>query len=148
MTSRHVDWQSGALVGLTLLFVGGALADEALRDRVHREHKDRSYMLIEDADGARLYLFGTGSEALRISCDEELFAAALEKTRSSDPRTRVTGLVELAGAGDAAALDAALTLLTDPEPSVRDEARQLILDHPDGQAVVDALGLVDEDFSE
>lgn len=148
MTRRRIHWQRGALTGLTLLIVGGAVAEESLRERVHREHKHRSYMLVEDADGARLFLFGEGAETLRIPTSDGFAEAGLEKTRSSDPGVRVRGLVELAGVRDAAALDAALTLLTDPESFVRDEARQLILDHPDGKDLADALGLVDEDWSE
>ena len=148
MTRRRVHWQRGALTGLALLIVGGAFADDALRERMHREHKHRSYMLVEDAEGARLYLFGSQPGILRIPTGDSVVDAALAKTRSDDPRVRVRGLVELAGMQDAAALDVALTLLTDPEPFVRDEASQLILDHPDGQALADALGLVDEDASE
>lgn len=144
MSNRRVGWQRGAPAGLTLLLVCGAAADDSLRERVHREHKHHSYMLVEDAEGARLFLFDQGVASHRISPDDTFVDAALRKTRSSDARTRVTGLVELAGAGDAEALDAALTLLTDPEPAVRDEARQLILDHPGGRAIADALGLVDD----
>ena len=45
---------------------------------------------------------------------------------------------------DARALDTALALLNDTHAAVRDEAAQLILDHPDGAALVSALGLVDD----
>lgn len=148
MTDRCAGWRRGALAGLTLSLACGATADDALRDRVHREHKHHSYMLVEDADGARLFLFDEGVASYRIGTSDDFVEAALEKTRSSVARTRVIGLVELAGVADAAALEAALALLTDPEPAVRDEARQLILDHPDGQAVEDALGIVDDDFTD
>lgn len=144
MSDRWVNWTRGAPAGLTLLLVFGAAADDSLRERVHREHKHQSYLLVEDANGARLFLFDEGVASHRISAKDAFVDAALRKTLSSDAPTRVIGLVELAGARDAEALDAALTLLTDAEPAVRDEARQLILDHPDGQAIADALGLVDE----
>lgn len=136
------------MAGLALSLVCGASADDALRERVHREHKHRSYMLVEYADGARLFLFDEGVAGYRITARSASTEAALEKTRSSIARARIIGLIELAGVADAAALEAALTLLTDPEPAVRDEARQLILDHPEGQAMADALGLVDEELTD
>jgi hypothetical protein len=105
-------------------------------------------MLVEDADGARLFLFDEGVAEQQLSANDLFVGAALEKTRSNDAGTRVIGLVELAGASDAVALDAALMLLTDPDPAVRDEARQLILDHPEGKSVADALGLVDDEFTD
>ncbi len=148
MTDRCAGWRRGALTGLALSLACGASADDALRERVHREHKHHSYMLVEDADGARLFLFDEGAASYRITTSDASVETALEKTRSADARTRVMGLVELAGVNDATALEAALTLLTDTEPAVRDEARQLILDHPDGQAVADALGFVDEEFTD
>ena len=146
MTDRGAVWRRGALAGLAFSLVCVAGADDSLRERVHREHKHQSYMLVEDADGARLFLFDEGIASYRIAANDSPVEAALEKTRSSVARTRVIGLVELAGVADAAALEVALTLLADPEPAVRDEARQLILDHPEGQAVADALGIVDEEF--
>jgi hypothetical protein len=148
MTSRIAAWQRGALPGLALFLACGTAADDTLRERVHREYKHRSYMLVEDAKGARLFLFDRGISTLHLADEDTPVDEALEKTRSDDARTRVLGLVELAGTGAAAALDTALTLLADPEPAVRDEARQLILDHPDGQPVADALGLVDDNFGE
>ena len=148
MTDRYAGWRRGALAGLALSVACGASADDSLRERVHREHKHHSYMLVEEANGARLFLFDEGVASYRITASDATVAAALEKTRSSVARTRVIGLVELAGVSDAAALEVALTLLTDPEPAVRDEARQLILDHPEGQAIADALGLGDEEFTD
>lgn len=138
----------GALPGLALLVALGAAADDSLRERVHREHKHRSYMLVEDADGARLFLFDEALASRRVTVIDDVVSAALAKTRSVDARMRVMGLVELAGASDPLALEAALTLLTDPDPAVRDEARQLIIDHPEGQAIADALGLVPDDFAD
>jgi HEAT repeat protein len=52
-------------------------------------------------------------------------------TRSADFRTRVRGLTLLSGVEDPAALDTALVLLSDPVAAVREEAVQLIIEHPD-----------------
>ncbi len=146
MTSWPAILHGGALAGLALLLSQGATAQDSLRERVHREHKHQSYMLVEDENGVRLFLFGDGpAEVELIEPPAEPFvAAAIEKTRSTDARARVRGLVELAGADDPAALDAALTLLTDPSAAVRDEAQSLILDHPNGATVAKALDLDDE----
>jgi hypothetical protein len=103
-------------------------------------------MLIEDANGAQLFLFDEG--LTRQDAEDPVIGTALEKTRSTDARTRVIGLVELAGVDDAVALDVALMLLSDPEPAVRDEARHLILDHPAGGALANALGLVDDELED
>lgn len=58
-------------------------------------------------------------------------------TRSVDSRTRVRGLTLLSGFDDTAALDAALVLLSDPVAAVREEAVQLVMEHPD--ADVDSI---------
>ena len=141
--------QCGVLAGLALLLAGNAFADKSLRDQVHRQYKDRSYMLIEDSNGARLYLFGNENTAASThmlrTIEKNLVDQALEKVRVPDARTRVRGLTELAGVDDPAALNAALALLVDPEKQVRDEAAILILDHPQGADIAAALGLVDED---
>ena len=146
-------WRGGALTGLALLFALPLSADDALRQQVHRDHGHRSYMLVEDSNGFSLYLFATATERpsvtrLETAFDDEWVAQSLAKARSSDAKTRVRALVELAGVNSAEALDVALALLTDPSPAVRDEAVSLILDHPNGQAMADALGLVDEDLEE
>jgi hypothetical protein len=146
MTDRCAGWKREALAGLTLFLFCAAAADDSLRNRVHREHKHHSYMLIEDANGAQLFLFDEG--LTRQDAEDPVIGTALEKTRSTDARTRVIGLVELAGVDDAVALDVALMLLSDPEPAVRDEARQLILDHPAGGALANALGLVDDELED
>lgn len=127
-----------------------AIADESLRDRVHREYRHQSYMLVEDERGARLYLFDAGPQPiLQLEVPAEPFVeVALEKTRSVEPRVRVRGLLELAGADDPAALDTALILLNDPSAAVRDEARNLILDHPAGAEIAASMGLVDPDLDE
>jgi hypothetical protein len=147
MTSHPSLSQCGALGSLALLFACETLADDALRDEVHRQYKHQSYMLVEDADGAWLYLLQKGGEPLRVGRGMAPSAAvesALEKTRSTDAGTRVLGLTELAGIADTRALDTALVLLSDDHPAVREEAAQLILDHPQGTALATAMGIVDE----
>ncbi|MDJ0750872.1 MAG: HEAT repeat domain-containing protein [Woeseiaceae bacterium] len=145
--------QCGALSGLALLLSAMATADDALRRQVQRDFGHRSYMLVEDADGARLYLFTdrTGhSQQVLIEADDwnDAVARVLDGTRSDNPRQRVRALTQLAGIDSSEALDVALTLLSDPSAAVRDEAANLILDHPDGQAVASALGLLDDDSEE
>lgn len=146
MTDRPSMRHGGALAGLALLAAATAGADQALRDEIHRQYKHQSYMLVEDTEGARLFLFDAGSPGLQFLAVNGTghIEGALEKTRSLDARTRVLGLVELAGIDDAAALDVALALLADPNAAVRDEAEQLILDHPRGASMADALGIVDD----
>ncbi len=146
-------WQCGILPGLALLFSLPAHADDELRKQVHRDYGHRSYMLIEDAEGIHLYLFADVSSPssfkhLELSEDAEATAAAIRGTRSEDPQIRVHALTQLAGVDSSEALDIALSLLSDPSSAVRDEARSLILDHPGGSAMVDALGLTDEDAEE
>jgi hypothetical protein len=146
MTRNSSLLRCGALAGLALLFVCDVAADEALRVEVHRQYKHQSYMLVEDAEGAWLYLFDRQTAPLRLASDGAPLAdieRSLEKTRSASARVRVRGLTELAGVDDARALDTALALLNDTHAAVRDEAEQLILDHPDGAALASALGLAD-----
>lgn len=142
----------GALAGLALLVASAGLADDALRDEIHRQYKHRSYMLVEDAAGARLYLFGDGGTTVRVhertDPSSRWSDTILAKLQSPDARTRVRALTQLAGEPLPAALDAALALLADPSPAVREEAAQLIIDHPDGEALAASLGLVDEDEEE
>lgn len=149
MSGRSSLVNGGALAGLAVLVVTTVVADDALRDRIHKDYKHRSYMLVQDADGARLYFFSEGGTTLQFRTEADEVTSwedtALDKLQSTDARTRVRGLTELAGAADARALDAALALLADPSPAVREEAEQLLIDHPDGEALADALGLSDED---
>lgn len=148
MTRWQTALQCGAVVGLALLFPGVATADETLRERIHREYKHQSYMLVEGPDGHRLYLFSPAGEpvqALDVEIPGASLASAIAKTQSPDPRVRTRGLTELAGVPDAEALDIALTLLTDPDAAVRSEASQLILDHPRGAPLAETLGLVKDD---
>jgi hypothetical protein len=137
-------------MGLALLVATSGSADELLREEFHRELEDQSYMLVEHTDGVTLYLFDKATSDEQTIADEQvdLVAAALAKTRNIDARTRARGLAELAGIDDFEALSAGLTLLGDPHPAVRDEAKYLILDHPGGAAVAAALGLVDDEPGE
>ena len=154
METRSLRYgQCGALAGLALLVALPALPDDGLRKQVHREFGHRSYMLLEDADGARLYLFADGKEgapaaAIAIDPADEAFDTALKEVWSDDERTRVLALTRLAGVDNVAALEVAVILLTDPSAAVRDEARHLILDHPRGESIVDAFGLIDDDAVE
>ncbi len=150
MSRRLSHWHGGALLGFAVLCACPAAADEILRRQVHAEFGHRSYMLLEDADGARLYLFPDAHNPGVVEVQgprpghPELLAA-IDKTHSADARERVRGLAELAGTDSAAALDVAVALLADPSPAVREEAASLILDHPDGMAVALALNLADEE---
>jgi len=148
MTRRLAALQCGAAIGSALLCFELALADETLRERIHREYKHQSYMLVEGPGGHRLYLFSPAGEpvqALDIAIPDKSLTSAIEKTQSADARTRTLGLTELAGMPDAEALDIALTLLTDPAEAVRSEAAQLIRDHPRGASLAKTLGLVNDD---
>ncbi len=145
--------QCGVLPGLALLLSATVTADDALRKQVQRDFGHRSYMLVEDADGARLFLFSdeTGHSkqvVVEADDDDDTVTRALDGTRSDNARQRVRALTQLAGIDSSEALDAALVLLSDPSAAVRDEAANLILDHPDGQAVASALGLLDDDPGE
>jgi len=156
MSRKPLTWHGGALAGLALLVTPIAIADELLRDEIHREFRGRSYMLVEHADGATLYQFGETHSDNSSTTDEssttialaQAVAAALEKTRSVDARIRARGLAELAGVDGFDVLSAGLSLLADPDPAVRDEAKYLILDHPGGSALAASLGLVDDELGE
>jgi len=149
MSRLSKSLRGGALLGLALLVSPQAFCDEALRKQVHKTYKHQSYMLLEDARGARLFLFGDGVQVSDVA-DEPVDSVklALEKARSPDARARVRGLTELAGSDSHEALDVALQLLTDPSRAVRDEAQHTILDHPHGADMVAALGLIDDDMEE
>ena len=149
MNKSSIRSQCGALPGLALLVCGTAVGDDTLHEQIHKAYKHSSYMLVEDDGEARLYLFG---DAVRVeyisSISTNVVETALLKVRSANSRERVRGLTELAGSRSREALDAALQLLNDPSMAVREEAQNLILDHPHGADMVAALGLVDEDGEE
>ena len=127
-----------ACAGLALLFAVFALADDSLRARVRDELRDDNYVLIEsqqDSEPARLFVFlGRAPDAnaqLQSLTMKNDYDTALEMTRSADSRERVRGLTLLSAIDDPLVLDAALILLMDPDAAVREEAFQLVLDHPD-----------------
>ena len=127
-----------ALVGLALLFAVIALADDSLHARVRHELRDDNYVLIEnrqDSSSVRLFVFlGHGPDVnaqLQLLTTQNDYDTALEMTRSADSRERVRGLTLLSAIDDPLVLDAALILLLDPDAAFREEAFQLVLDHPD-----------------
>lgn len=149
MGRRSICVQGGALAGLALFVAATGGADERLHEEVHRQYKHQSYMLVTDADGARLFLFDNGTAGV-MTLEEfdpvsRWMDVALARLQSTDPRVRVRGLTELAGVANPEVLDAALVLLADPSQAVREEAAQLVIDHPHGDVLAAALGLVDED---
>ena len=132
------------VAGLALLFCVFALADDAIRE---------NYVLIEYPQGSnptRLLVFSTHlpeppkQRFLVVAQDD--YATALEMTRSADSRARVRGLTLLSGVDHPLALDAAMVLLTDPVAAVREEAFQLVLEHPHAD-VAGALNLALDDSS-
>ncbi len=128
----------GVLCGLALLCSLQVTADELLRDAVRNQLADENYLLIEDSDGARLFVFSKGSiRSVAPAVPENETDKALAMTRSANPRERVRGLTLLSDVDDPAALDAALVLLSDPEAAVREEAVQLLIEHP--AADIDAV---------
>jgi len=141
----------GALAGLVLLVAFPVIADEPLRKAVRDQLRDENYLLVEDQDGARLFVFSTGDvTAVTAPRPEKTsngqFEEALEMTRSTRFRTRVRGLTLLAGVDDPAVLDAALVLLSDPVAAVREEAVQLIIEHPDAD-IDSAIAIASHDPS-
>lgn len=136
--SRWLDTlRCGALWGFALLFACPATADESLRTAVRKQLRDENYLLIEDQQGSRLFVFSTGNVTSVDSpqpddAPDGHFSEALEMTRNADFRTRVRGLTLLSDVDDSAALDAAMVLLSDPVAAVREEAVQRIIEHPGG----------------
>lgn len=121
----------GTVTSLALLLSLGAYADDSLRGV--------NYVLIHDQQhplNSRLLIFSDSSGysvegfPSRIETAEEI-DVALSMTRHLDSRVRVRGLTLLSGVDDRAALDAAMELLLDNDPAVREEAIQLVMEHPD-----------------
>ena len=132
------------VAGLALLFCVSALADDAIRE---------NYVLIEyphSPNATRLLVFTTRmTESLKqrlFVVAQDDYATALEMTRSADSRARVRGLTLLSGVDHPLTLDAAMVLLTDPVTAVREEAFQLVLEHPHAD-VAGALNLALDDPS-
>lgn len=149
MKRQSLTWHGGALVGLALLVANTGNTDEMLREEIRRDFRDQSYLLVEDADGATLYLFDNSNfNEPPIATKRIDIVTAVAKTQSVDARVRTRGLAELAGIDDDGVLNVGLSLLADPDPAVRDEAKYLILDHPDGAALAASLGLVDDELGE
>jgi len=136
MIKSRETLRCGVLAGLALLFAHAAAADEPLRDTVRQKMREQNYVLVEDDNGARLFVFSTGSVSTVMTSQREgtssgRFDQALEMTRDADSKTRVRGLTLLSGVDDNVALDAAMVLLTDPVVAVREEAFQLVIEHPE-----------------
>lgn len=131
MRAAYSALRCEVLCGLALLASCAAIADEPLRDAVRQQLRDENYVLVEDNDGARLFVFSTGNiSSVTPAVAENETDKALAMTRSADFRKRVRGLTLLTDVDDPAALDAALVLLSDPEVAVREEAVQLLIEHP------------------
>lgn len=126
----------GALPGLALLFVLPCNADESLRDSVRKDLADTNYVLVEEPGGeTRLFVFSADDSSPGMTLRTAPPGStedALDKARSPHARTRVRGLTELAGDSSDEALSTALVLLSDPNEAVREEAVNLIIDHPRG----------------
>lgn len=136
MTRATHRWR-GALAGLALLVALPVCADAPCREAVREQLRDENYILVEEPGGARLLLISPGIDSAvtmgrQPNAGARALAEALEMTRSVGARTRVRGLTLLSGVDDRAALDAALVLLSDPVAAVREEAVQLVIEHPDG----------------
>ncbi len=126
-----------ACAGLALLFAVFALADDSLQARVRDELRDDNYVLIEnqqDSNSVRLFVFlGHAPDVnaqLQLLTTRNDYDTALEMMRSAVSRERIRGLTLLSANDDPLVLDAALTLLMDPDAAVREEAFQLVLEHP------------------
>lgn len=134
MSRQLVRRRREVLAGLVLFCSVPLAADEGLRDTVRKQLRDESYILVEDHGSARLYVLGRGAEIDTVLAPltpvPGSIDAALVMTRSADRRDRVRGLTLLAGETDVAAHDAALALLSDPSDAVREEAYNVLLDHP------------------
>lgn len=135
MSKWSATLQCGAVGGVALLLASPSGADDALRETIRKQLRDASYVLVEDRHGARLFVFseeGGGYRTTLLPAAPGSPERALAMTQSELARERVLGLTTLAGEPGEAALNAALVLLSDPDPAVREEAVNLILDHPDG----------------
>ena len=141
MSKRIATLRCGAFWGLALLLATPAGADDTFHETIRQQLRDESYVLIEDLHGFRLFVFSSQDDGYRttlVPVAPGSLEQALLMTRSEIARERVRGLTTLAGEPDDEALNAGLALLTDPDPAVREEAVNLIIDHPHG----DAAGVV------
>lgn len=137
--------QCGTLTGLALFLPLLVQADDV--------YPNGNYLLIHDEqrpEKSRLLIFNDGSTrpvdeiaapAPAVSSEVE---TALAMIRQADPRQRVRGLTILSGDDSAAALDAGMDSLYDSDESVREEAIQLLMSHPDANiALVSTVGRSD-----
>ncbi len=146
VSKRSATLRCGAFCGLALLLAVPAGADDALRETLREQLRDESYVLVEDQHGIRLFVFSAEDDGYRTTIAPVVpgsLEQALELTRSEIARERVRGLTMLAGEPDEEALNTALVLLTDPDPTVREEAVNLIIDHPRGDATVVQIAAAD-----
>ncbi len=135
MSKWFAALRRGALGGLALLLAVHSAADDALHETIRQQFRDQNYVLVEDEHGVRLFVFSSEDDGYRTTLERVAHGSlerALAMTRSGVARERVRGLTTLAGEPDEEALNAALVLLTDPDPAVREEAVNLIIDHPRG----------------
>ncbi len=131
MSKRSASLRRGAFAGLALLLVLPAAADDALRTTIRKQMRDDNYVLVEDHDGAHLYVFSSDGNGYCTQLARAGSPAdALSRSQSSDSRIRVRALAELSGVDSDAALNAALSMLTDPDEAVREEAVHAVFDHP------------------
>ena len=115
---------------LALLFVLPALADETWRAdnyilMIDFQNPKLSRLLVLSGESAR-----SVPESRAVAGGNHGQEIALAMTRSALAAQRVRGLTMLAGVDSAAALNAALILLSDPVVAVREEAMHLVLEHP------------------
>lgn len=125
----------GALGGLALLLAFPSAADDDLHETIRQQLQDESYVLVEGPHEVRLFVFSPEDDGYRttlVPVTRGRLEQALAMTRSHVARERVRGLTTLAGEPDQEALSAALALLADPDPAVREEAVNLVIDHPHG----------------
>ena len=147
VSSWPATLRCGAFASLALLLAAPLSADDALHEMIRRQLRDESFVLVEDQHGIRLFVFSSADDSFQTTLapvTPGLLEQALAMTQSEVARERVLGLTTLAGEPAEEALNAALVLLTDPDPAVREEAVNLIIDHPRGDvASVIAIAVAD-----
>lgn len=134
----------GTIIGLALFLPLIIQADDV--------RPKENYLLIHDeqhAENSRLLIFNDGS----LTSVDEIVAppnvsseveTALAMIRHADSHQRVRGLTTLSGDMSEAALSAGMELLYDSDASVREEAIQLVMNHPDADVeLVSAIGRSD-----
>ncbi len=147
MSKWFATLRCGALSGLALLLAFPSVADDDLHETIRQQLQDKSYVLVEGPHEVRLFVFSAEDDGYRATfapVTRGSLEQALAMTRSNVARERVRGLTTLAGEPDQEALNAALVLLTDPDPAVREEAVNLVIDHPHGDvSSIVALAVAD-----